>query len=90
MLRRSENNGDYYSSKDRQILVVNVVQTSDLSWEFLKIENKQLENKLSRTFLVDKTGVELTTHFCVEVINIKRQLKGKLGHVVQLRVCRLV
>ena len=58
MLRRSENNGDYYSSKDRQILVVNVVQTSDLSWEFLKIENKQLENKLTRTFLVDKTGVE--------------------------------
>ena len=43
MLRRSENNGDYYSSKDRQILVVNVVQTSDLSWEFLKIENKQLK-----------------------------------------------
>ena len=58
MLRRSENNGDYYSSKDRQILVVNVVQTSDLSWEFLKIENKQLENKLTRTFLADKTGVE--------------------------------
>ena len=43
---------------DKIILVVNVVQTSDLSWEFLKIENKQLENKLSRTFLVDKTGVE--------------------------------
>ena len=41
---------------DKIILVVNVVQTSDLSWEFLKIENKQLENKLSRTFL--KTGVE--------------------------------
>ena len=58
MLIRSENNGDYYSSKDRQILVVNVVKTSDLSWEFPKIENKQLENKLTRTFLVDKTGVE--------------------------------
>ena len=43
---------------DKIILVVNVVQTSDLSWEFLKLENKQLENKLSRTFLVDKTGVE--------------------------------
>ena len=43
---------------DKIILVVNVVQTSDLSWEFLKTENKQLENKLSRTFLVDKTGVE--------------------------------
>ena len=33
--------------------------------------------------------MELTTHFCVEVINIKRQLRGKLGHVVQLHVWRL-
>ena len=30
-----------------------------------------------------------TTHLCVEIINSKRQVKGKLGHVVQVRVCRL-
>ena len=30
-----------------------------------------------------------TTNFGVELINSKRQVKGKLGHVVQIRVCCL-
>ena len=30
-----------------------------------------------------------TTYFGVEVINSKRQLRGKLGHVLQFHVCRL-
>ena len=30
-----------------------------------------------------------TTHFLVEVINSQRQLREKLGHVVQIHVCRL-
>ena len=30
-----------------------------------------------------------TTNLCVEIMNSKRQVKGKLGHVVQIRVCRL-
>ena len=30
-----------------------------------------------------------TTHLYAEVMNSKRQVKGKLGHVVQIRVCRL-
>ena len=30
-----------------------------------------------------------TTNLCVEIMNSKRQVMGKLGHVVQLRVCRL-
>ena len=29
-----------------------------------------------------------TTKLCVEIMNRKRQVKGKLGHVVQIRVCR--
>ena len=29
-----------------------------------------------------------TTNVCVEIMNSKRQLKGKLGHVVQIHVCR--
>ena len=29
-----------------------------------------------------------TTYLCVEIMNSKRQ-KGKLGHVVQIHVCRL-
>ena len=37
---------------------------------------------------MDKTEVRLLI-FCVDVINSKRQLRGKLGHVVQIHVCRL-
>ena len=30
-----------------------------------------------------------TTNFGVEIMNSKRQVKGKIGQVVQIRVCRL-
>ena len=30
-----------------------------------------------------------TTNLCVEIMNSKRQVMGKLGHVVQIPVCRL-
>ena len=30
-----------------------------------------------------------TTNLSVEIMNSKRQVMGKLGHVVQCRVCRL-
>ena len=30
-----------------------------------------------------------TTNLCVEIMNSKRQVVGKLGHVAQIRVCRL-
>ena len=29
-----------------------------------------------------------TTNLCVEIMNSKRQVKKKLGHVVQIRICR--
>ena len=29
-----------------------------------------------------------TTNLCEEIMNSKRQVKGKLGHAVQIRVCR--
>ena len=28
-----------------------------------------------------------TTNVCVEIMNSRRQVTGKLGHVVQIRVC---
>ena len=31
---------------------------------------------------------ETTNFFVVEIMNSKRQVKRKLGHVVQIRVCR--
>ena len=30
-----------------------------------------------------------TTNLCVEIMNSERQVKGKLDHVVQIRVCHL-
>ena len=30
-----------------------------------------------------------TTNLCLEMMNSKRQVKEKLGHVVQIHVCRL-
>ena len=37
---------------------------------------------------MDKKLLE-TIILCVEIMNSKRQVLGKLGHVVQIRVCRL-
>ena len=36
-----------------------------------------------------KTAVYQTTCLCVEIMNSRRQANGKLGHVVQIRDCRL-
>ena len=36
---------------------------------------------------MDKKLLE-TTNLCVEIMDSNRQVKGKLGHVVQIRVCR--
>ena len=33
--------------------------------------------------------LRVTTNSCVEIMNSNRQLKGKLGHMVHIRVCRL-
>ena len=35
---------------------------------------------------MDKKLLE-TTNLCVEIMDSNRQVKGKLGHVVQIRVC---
>ena len=61
-------------------------QTSDSSWEFLKIENEQI--KTAQKIFMDKKLRE-TTYLCVEIMNSKRQVKGKIGHVVQIHFCRL-
>ena len=29
-----------------------------------------------------------TTKLCVKIMNSKQQVKGKLGHMVQVRICR--
>ena len=62
-------------------------QTSDSSWEFLKIENVQLKPVKNNCY---RQTQREATNLGVEVMNSKAQVKEKLGHVVQLRfaVCR--
>ena len=45
------------------------------------------QNKL-KTILMDKKFLK-ASNLCVEIMNSERQVKGKLGHVVQIRFCRL-
>ena len=59
-------------------------QTSDSSWEFLKIEIDRL--KTAQKIVTDKTNVELLI-LGVEQSS-KAKVDGKLGHVVQIHVCR--
>ena len=61
-------------------------QTSDSGWEFLRMKNKQIKTVQNNFY--GENWLE-ATYFWVELINSKRQLRGKLGHVVQIHVCRL-
>ena len=72
--------------REIKIHVYSIRQTANVSGEFLRIENKQL-----RKVQNDSCGQNYhkTTYFCVEAMNGKRKIGGKLGHVVQIYVCRL-
>ena len=74
------------SIREIKIHVYSIRQTANVSGEFLRIENKQLKKVQN-----DSCGQNYhkTTYFCVEAINGKRKIGGKLGHVVQIHVCRL-
>ena len=45
------------SNREIKIYVYGIRQTANVSWEFLRMENKQI--KTVRTILVDKTGIKL-------------------------------
>ena len=72
--------------REIKIHAYGIRQTANVSWKFLRIENKQI-----KTVQNDSCGQNWhkTTYFCVEAINSKRKIRGKLGHVVQIHVCRL-
>ena len=61
--------------------------TSDSSWEFLRIENKQIKRVQNDSY---GKNWHKTTYFCVEAIKSKQTMRGKLGHMVQVHICRLV
>ena len=49
--------------------------------------SRKWQIRKAQNILVDKKLPE-TTSLCVEIMNSKRQVKGKLDHMVQIRVCR--
>ena len=55
----------------------------------IQVENfskyKKSRKKQLKTILMDKKLSE-TTNLCLEIMNSKRQIKGKLGHLVQIKV----
>ena len=59
------------------------IQVGNFSKYKMSRKKKQL-----KAIVMDKKLCE-TTNLCVEIMNSKRQVTGKLGHVVQIRVCRL-
>ena len=74
------------SNREIKIHVYSIRQTANVSGEFLRIENKQLKTVQNDSF---GQNYHKTTYSCVEAINGKRKIGGKLGHVVQIHVCRL-
>ena len=73
-------------NREIKIHVYGILQTANVSWEFLRIENKQV--KTVHNYSCGQNWHK-TTYFCVEAIKSKRKIRGKLGHVVQIHVCRL-
>ena len=55
---------------------------------FSKIDYEQIKKAQNRIKIriMDKKLHE-TTNLCVEIMNSTQQVKGKLGHVVQIRGC---
>ena len=74
------------NKREIKIHVYRIRQTANVSGEFLRIETEQLKKVQN-----DSCGQNWhkTTYFCVEAINGKRKIREKLGHVVQIHVCRL-
>ena len=54
----------------------------------LRISQEKEQIKTAQKIVVDKKLRE-TNYLCEEMMNSKRQVKEELGHVLQIRVCRL-
>ena len=48
---------------------------------------QKMSRKQLKTYLMDEKLRE-TTKLCVKIMNSKQQVKGKLDHMVQVRICR--
>ena len=56
----------------------------------IQVENfskQKMCRKQLKTILMDEKLRE-STNLCVKIMNSKQQIKGKLGHMVQICICR--
>ena len=65
-----------------------VLQTAYVSFKLRISQNRKWADKTAQKILLDKKLRE-TTNLCVEIMNSRRQAEGKLGRVLQIRVCVL-
>ena len=66
-------------------------QTSDSSWEFPQKRKCARKNSSKHySFGLKKIRETTTGNLCVKIMNSKWQVKGKLGHVIQICICHLM
>ena len=58
------------------------------SGEFLK--NRKWGDKNSSKQFLGYKKLRETTNLCVEIMNSEQRVMGKLGHMVQICICRLM
>ena len=64
---------------------VNKIESSNFTYT----ANGRFKLRISKNRKWGDKKLRETTNLCIEIMNSKRQVMGKLGHVVQCRVCRL-
>ena len=73
------------------LLLIKDIYSHVYSKQQHKIQVKKFSmsrEKQFKTIRMDENNVKLRANFCVEAMNSKQQVKAKLGHVVQIHVCR--
>ena len=63
-------------------------QTANVRFRLRISRNEKEADKTVQNNSYGENWLE-TTYFWVEVINTKRKLRGKVGHVLQINVCHL-
>ena len=76
----------YPVSREIKIHVYRKRRSSDPSWEFLRLENKQIKAVPNDSY---GESWHKPTYYFVEAIKSKQKIRGKLGHVVQIQFYRL-
>ena len=72
-----------------QAVEVKTTYTANVRFNLRISQNRKWADKNSSKQFLRIKKLHKTTNLGVELMNSKRKVKRKLGHVVQIRVCRL-